>query len=89
MTPEAMTSIMSDAIALTLIVSAPTLLAGLLIGLAISIFSAVTQIQEMTLTFVPKIVVVFLSLVFALPWMLEKLCTYTINLFHTIPMFVR
>ena len=89
MTPEAMTSIMSNAIALTLIVSAPPLLCGLIIGLAISIFSAVTQIQEMTLTFVPKIVVVFLSLVFSLPWMIEKLSSYTINLLHTIPMFVR
>ena len=89
MTPEAMTSIMSDAIALTLIVSAPPLLCGLIVGLAVSIFSAVTQIQEMTLTFVPKIVVVFLSLIFALPWMIEKRSSYTIKLFHTIPMFVR
>jgi flagellar biosynthesis protein FliQ len=89
MTPEAVTSIMSDAIALTLIVSAPMLLVGLVVGVAISIFSAVTQIQEMTLTFVPKIVVVFLALIFALPWMIEKLSSYTINLFHMIPMLGR
>ena len=89
MTPEAMTSIMSDAVALTLIISAPALLCGLLVGVGISIFSAVTQIQEMTLTFVPKIVVVFLSLIFAMPWIIEKLSTYTINLFQMIPMLTR
>jgi flagellar biosynthetic protein FliQ len=89
MTPESVTAIMSDAIALTLIVSAPMLLVGLVVGLAISIFSAVTQIQEMTLTFVPKIVVVFLALIFTLPWVIEKLTTYTINLFNMIPMLGR
>ncbi|MEN6476235.1 MAG: flagellar biosynthesis protein FliQ [Syntrophaceae bacterium] len=89
MTSETLTTIMSNAVALTLIVSAPTLLCGLAVGVAISIFSAVTQIQEMTLTFVPKIVVVFLSLIFAMPWIIEKLSTYTINLFQMIPMLTR
>jgi flagellar biosynthetic protein FliQ len=65
------------------------LILGLVIGLIISIFSAVTQIQEMTLTFVPKIIVVFLALLMTLPWIIEKLTTYTISLFNTIPMLVR
>lgn len=89
MTPETITSMMAEAIKITLLVSAPMLFVGLVVGLAISVFSAVTQIQEMTLTFVPKIVVVFLALLFTMPWIMEKLTTYTINLFSSIPMMVR
>lgn len=83
------TSIMGEAIKITLIVGAPMLVVGLLVGLAISVFSAVTQIQEMTLTFVPKIVAVFLALMFTLPWIIEKLTTYTTNLFASIPTLIR
>lgn len=89
MTPETITAMMAEAIRITLLVSAPMLFVGLVVGLAISVFSAVTQIQEMTLTFVPKIVVVFLALLFTMPWIMEKLTTYTINLFANIPMMVR
>jgi flagellar biosynthetic protein FliQ len=80
---------MAEAIKITLLLSAPMLIIGLLVGLAISVFSAVTQIQEMTLTFVPKIVAVFVTLLITLPWVLEKLTTYTINLFNSIPMLAR
>jgi len=89
MTPETITTMMSEAIKLTLLVGAPMLLIGLCIGLMISVFSAVTQIQEMTLTFVPKIVAVFLALLFSLPWIMEKLTTYTINLYSNIPLLIR
>jgi flagellar biosynthesis protein FliQ len=89
MTPETVTTIMAEAIKITLLVSAPMLIIGLLVGLAISVFSAVTQIQEMTLTFVPKIVAVFMALLFTMPWLIEKLTTYTINLFNSIPMLAR
>ena len=89
MTPETVTTIMAEAIKITLIVAAPMLMMGLLVGLAISVFSAVTQIQEMTLTFVPKIVVVFLALLATLPWIIEKLTTYTTNLFASIPTLIR
>ena len=89
MTPETVTTIMAEAIKITLLVSAPMLIIGLLVGLAISVFSAVTQIQEMTLTFVPKIVAVFMALLITLPWVIEKLTTYTINLFNSIPMLAR
>lgn len=89
MTPETITTIMAEAIKLTILVSAPTLLVGLAVGLIISIFSAVTQIQEMTLTFVPKIVAVFLMLLFTGAWTIEKLTTYTANLFGSIPTLIR
>jgi flagellar biosynthetic protein FliQ len=89
MTPETVTTIMSEAIKISLIVGAPMLILGLLVGLAISVFSAVTQIQEMTLTFVPKIIVVLLALLLTLPWIIEKLTTYTINLFASIPTLIR
>jgi len=89
MTPETVTTMMAEAIKITLIVGAPMLVMGLLVGLAISVFSAVTQIQEMTLTFVPKIVVVFLALLVTLPWIIEKLTTYTANLFASIPTLIR
>ena len=89
MTPETVTTIMAEAIKITLLVSAPMLIIGLLVGLSISVFSAVTQIQEMTLTFVPKIVAVFMALLITMPWLIEKLTTYTINLFNSIPMLAR
>lgn len=89
MTPETITTMMAEAIKISLMVAAPMLLMGLLVGLAISVFSAVTQIQEMTLTFVPKIVVVFIALLVTLPWIIEKLTTYTVNLFASIPTLIR
>jgi len=58
-------------------------------GLLISVFQAVTQIQEMTLTFVPKIIAVFLGLLFAAPWMLDEITTFTMHVFENIPMYIR
>ena len=78
-----------EAIQMTLLMAAPMLTVGLIIGLIISIFQAVTQVQEMTLTFVPKIVGVLLALVAALPWMLNTMVTYTHNLFSSIPFYIR
>jgi flagellar biosynthetic protein FliQ len=89
MTPETVTAMMGEAIRIALIVSAPMLILGLLVGLTISVFSAVTQIQEMTLTFVPKIVVVLLALMFSMPWIIDQLVTYTTNLFASIPTLIR
>jgi len=89
MTPEAVTSIMAGAIKMALMIGAPMLILGLIVGLIISIFSAVTQIQEMTLTFVPKIVIVLTALLMFLPWIIDKMTTYTINLYSSLPMIVR
>jgi flagellar biosynthetic protein FliQ len=65
------------------------LLIGLVVGLAISIFQAVTQIQEMTLVFVPKIVAVLIALIVALPWMLNIMITYTQNILSNFPTYIR
>ncbi len=69
--------------------SAPLLLGTLLIGLIISVFQALTQINENTLTFVPKMIVVALILILAGPWMLDTMSVYTINLFESIATIVR
>ena len=89
MTPEFVVEFAKQAITLTIYLSMPMLGLGLLAGLAISIFQAVTQVQEMTLTFVPKIIAVFLGLLFAAPWMLERLTTFTIKVFENIPIYIR
>lgn len=71
------------------ILSAPLLLSTLVIGLIVSIFQALTQINENTLTFVPKMIVVAIVLILAGPWMLDTMGTYTINLFENIATVVR
>lgn len=89
MTPEFVTNIGKEAIEVILLVSAPVLIAGMAVGLLISVFQAVTQIQEMTLTFVPKIIVVFLVLLALAPWMMEIMVKYTSDIFINIPNYVR
>ena len=89
MTPEFVIELAKQAIILTLLLSMPMLGLGLIAGLAISVFQAVTQIQEMTLTFVPKIIAVFIGLLFAAPWMMEKLMSFTTNIITNIPMYIR
>ena len=71
-----------------LLVSAPILGAALITGLLISILQATTQIQEMTLVFVPKIVIVLIVLLIFGPWMLNVVTTFTINLYSAIPQMV-
>jgi flagellar biosynthetic protein FliQ len=72
-----------------LLVSAPVLLVSMTVGLVISLFQAVTQIQEFTLTFVPKIIAVFVTLFLFFPWMARILITYTTDLFMKIPVYIR
>ena len=88
-TPEFVIAFAQKAIILTISLAMPMLGLGLIAGLTISVFQAVTQIQEMTLTFVPKIICVFLGLLFAAPWMLEKLISFTSNILENIPMYIR
>uniref|UniRef100_A0A7V6CEL7 Flagellar biosynthetic protein FliQ n=1 Tax=Thermodesulfobacterium geofontis TaxID=1295609 RepID=A0A7V6CEL7_9BACT len=78
-----------EAVILALILSGPVLLTALIVGLIISILQAVTQIQEMTLTFVPKILAMILVFILTLPWTLKKLITFTENLILNIPNFVK
>ena len=89
MTPEFVVTFAQEAIKVTILVSMPMLALGLIVGLAISIFQAVTQIQEMTLTFVPKILIVLVALLFFANWMLEQLMHFTINIIEQIPYYIR
>ncbi|AWI34652.1 flagellar biosynthesis protein FliQ [Helicobacter apodemus] len=73
---------------ITLILSLPMLLVGLVVGLMISIFQATTQINEMTLTFVPKILAVIIVIIFTMPWMLNMLIDFTTKIFNMIPTFI-
>jgi flagellar biosynthesis protein FliQ len=77
MTPEDVVHIGKKAIETVLLTSAPMLIAALVIGLVISIFQAATQINEQTMTFIPKIVGVFVALLFFGPWIMEILITFT------------
>ena len=89
MTPEFVVTIAQEAIKTTILVAMPTLLLGLGVGLIISIFQAVTQIQEMTLTFIPKILIILLGLLFFSSWMLQHLMTIAISTFEQIPFYIR
>jgi len=85
MTPEMVVTISRDAVWTMLLVSAPMLLSGLIIGLIISILQAITQVHEMTLTFIPKIAVVAISLIIFLPWIMNLVVDFTIRLYGMIP----
>lgn len=85
MTPTTVIEIGRQAVEVMLLVSAPLFIAALATGLLISIFQAATQINEATLSFVPKFVVVFITLVIAGPWMITLLVDYVQRLFGAIP----
>ncbi len=89
MTPELLISLAKEAIIITITVAMPMLGLGLIVGLSVSIFQAVTSIQEMTLTFVPKIIAVFLGLLYFAPWMGGKLAAFTVKLITNIPIYIR
>ncbi|EAK0344042.1 flagellar biosynthesis protein FliQ [Campylobacter jejuni] len=74
---------------ITLLLSLPMLLAGLIAGLVISIFQATTQINEMTLSFVPKIILVVVILIFLMPWMTTTMMDFTENILNQIPTFIK
>jgi len=89
MSPVEVVTLGQKAVTLTLLLSAPLLLTGMAVGLLVAIFQATTQIQEMTLTFVPKIVSVMLALLFFGSWLLIKMNDYTRELFLSIPDLIR
>lgn len=88
MNSTAVINLMSEALQLTLLVSAPLLLTALGVGLVVSVFQAATQINEMTLSFIPKLVGVFFAIVVSGPWILQLLIDYTQRLFSNIPTMV-
>jgi len=85
MTPESVMALGRHAMEITLMISAPMLLVALAVGLVVSIFQAATQINEMTLSFIPKLIGIFVSLVVAGPWMLSVMLDYMRELFTSIP----
>ncbi len=89
MTEELVMRLGQDALKTTAMVATPMLGAALVVGLVISVFQAITQINEATLTFVPKMIIIAIVLMLAGPWMIEILSTYTIGLFENIATIVR
>ncbi len=89
MTIELLNQISRQTFTTILLVGGPVLLVSLVIGLMIALFQAVTSLQEMTLTFVPKIIAVFITLLVALPWMVKVLVGFTESIFNSIPLYVR
>jgi flagellar biosynthesis protein FliQ len=85
MTPETVMTIGRNAMEVTLMVSAPLLLVALIVGLVVSIFQAATQINEATLSFIPKLVGIFVALIVAGPWMLAVMLDYMRQVFTGIP----
>ena len=89
MTPEFIIGFAKHAVEITLLLSLPMLGLGMVVGLLVSIFQAVTQIQEMTLTFVPKILAVLTGLLMFGPWMLNKLMAFTAEILTNFPQYIR
>ncbi|MBI5637077.1 MAG: flagellar biosynthesis protein FliQ [Nitrospinae bacterium] len=89
MTPEYIVDVAKRALEVTILVSAPMLGIGLVVGVAVSIFQAVTSIQEMTLSFIPKILGVMVAIVVFFPWMMQVLISFTADIFINIPQYVK
>ena len=85
MTPESTLTLLNNALWITVIVAAPLLLSVLVIGILIGMLQAATQINEMTLSFIPKLIVLFVALLLAGPWILKTLVNYTTTLIMNIP----
>jgi flagellar biosynthetic protein FliQ len=88
MTPQTVLTIAQQALWITALISAPLLLTALAVGLVVSVFQAATQINEMTLSFIPKLLAMFAALVLAGPWMLALLVDYVQRLFTSIPQVI-
>jgi flagellar biosynthetic protein FliQ len=89
MSPEFVVGFARQSIELTLLVALPMLAIGLLVGVIVSIIQAATQIQEMTLTFVPKIISIFIVLLYSFPWIMNKMVDFTQEVFLNFPHWVR
>ena len=89
MTEDVVLSLGRDAIWTTVALAAPLLIASLVVGLVVSIFQAVTQINEATLTFIPKMLAIVCVLIVLAPWMTQMITSYTTELFTSLPNYVR
>lgn len=88
MTPESVMDLAYQGMRVTLLMAGPLLLTALLVGLLISLFQAATQINEMTLSFIPKILAVFTVLILAGPWMIQLIVEFTRELLRNIPQMI-
>jgi flagellar biosynthetic protein FliQ len=88
MAPDFVIKIMLEALKVAMLLAAPVLIFGLVAGLLISMFQAVTQIHEMTLAFIPKIIAVVIAIVIFFPWMLNVIVDFTRNLFSNLPTYI-
>lgn len=88
MNPETVMTVGSRALEVTLMLAAPMLLVALITGLVVGAFQAATQINEMTLSFIPKLIAISVALMIAGPWMLKVLVGYTRELFESIPQLI-
>jgi len=89
MTSDYITGFFYEAIKITILLSAPMLLAGLLVGLLVSIFQSATSINEMTLAFIPKMLAVATALVLFFPWMMQTLVGFTVQMFMSMNQYIR
>ncbi len=89
MTPETVLAVGRHALEITLLLAAPLLLTALAVGLLVGVFQAATQVNEMTLSFIPKLVAMAAALMIAGPWMLKLIIAYTRGLFESIPGLLR
>ncbi|KAB1438996.1 flagellar biosynthesis protein FliQ [Pseudodesulfovibrio senegalensis] len=89
MTPEFVIGFAREAIEMTLTIALPMLAIGMVVGLTVSIIQTATQLQEMTLTIVPKIIAIFIALLVAFPWIMDKMVTYTRTLFINLPKYIQ
>jgi len=85
MSPEYVIKLGQETLYLVLLVAGPMLIVALVVGFGVGIFQAVTQIHEMTLTFIPKILAVVAVVMFILPWIIRKMMDFTIELLRSIP----
>jgi flagellar biosynthetic protein FliQ len=89
MTIDMMRDVSAEALKAILITAGPALIVSMVVGLIVGFFQAITQIQEFTLTFVPKIIAVFLCIFFLLPWLANQMITFTINLLEKVPVYIK
>ncbi|VAX21470.1 Flagellar biosynthesis protein FliQ [hydrothermal vent metagenome] len=88
-TPDFVVSFAAEGLKMAILIAAPMLGFGLVVGLVVSVFQAVTSIQEMTLTFIPKILAVMASIFIFFPWMIQMMISYTSKIILNIPMYIR
>ena len=87
MTEQTVLDIATSTIWVSIQIAAPALLAAFMVGLVISIIQAATQINEQTITFIPKVFVMLLAMLFCGPWIIQKMVSFTVQIFHEIPNF--